>query len=640
RGSASTFVDHSSKASSKEVVVLPINSKVFSATKKMGSVLYISQDLPDYDNSSGGKRATRMLTLLAQHLSVYVFTLGDKPTKYQQELSKRGIVVLSTTNYKSVKKQVPHLTAIVYSTYRIYHESNQFVKLYPTAKVIIDSVDVNWLREERSIGIWQGLTAERVAKNKAKEIAAYQAADTVWTVTEADKKVVLVELPDSEISVVSNVHEPVVKTYRDSGQHTLLFIGNYTHYPNISAVQTLASTIFPAVKAVVPEAQLVIAGSQAPPEVIALANRKDIIYRGFVAEEEMEELYRQTFLSVSPLLVGAGIKGKICEAIAYRTPVVTNSIGNEGINLAHEREGLIGTIEEMPKVIIAALQRAYDFDTMTEKAQKKLANLVGPEVVRQSMLTSIFREVSICIVTWNKLELLKRCITSILDNTNYPHYKILVHSNACTDGTQAYLKQLAATDQRIIPFLGTENEVFVRPNNKMMRAYPNTDIVLLNNDVEVTENWLSSLQKAAYTSEEYGIAGAKILYPDGVLQEFGAAIYADGTGVNIGKGDNQNKKRYNKLKQVGYVSGCAMYIKRSTIASIGVFDDQFHPCYFEDSDYCYTAKTVGLQTVVTPESVVYHHEGATAGTTTDGEFKQYQAINRARFLAKHKHQLN
>ena len=58
---------------------------------------------------------------------------------------------------------------------------------------------------------------------------------------------------------------------------------------------------------------------------------------GFVEESELPTLYKNTLLSVCPLTCGAGIKGKICEAIAFRTPVLTNQIGNEGINLENEK---------------------------------------------------------------------------------------------------------------------------------------------------------------------------------------------------------------------------------------------------------------------------------------------------------------
>ncbi|MFK7980440.1 MAG: glycosyltransferase, partial [Saprospiraceae bacterium] len=597
---SNTLIEDTSTLSSVNGPSTSIVGNKNNKEKKFGTILYIAQDLPDYDNSSGGKRATRLLELLAQELDVYVFSLGDKPQKYKAELSKRGVVVLETTNYKKIKKAFPSFTAIVYSVYRTYEESKRFVELYPDTKIIIDTVDVNWLREERSIGIWEGLTVERVAKNKTKEIAVYQAATTIWAVTEQDKEVILKETPSADVRVVSNIHEPILTTYQDNGTNTLLFIGNYTHYPNISAIKTLALTIFPKVRAVIKEAQLIIAGSQAPDEVIELGNQEGIIYKGFIAENELDELYKNTFLSVSPLLTGAGIKGKICEAIAYMTPVVTNEIGNEGINLIHEAEGLITPIEGMSTVLIKALQRKYAFEEMTSKAQTKLFKLVGSRVVKQEILQSIFPKISICIVTWNKLDLLKKCIASIEKHTHYPSYKILIHSNACTDGTVAYLKAIAEKNERIIPILGTENEVFVLPNNRMMEQFPNNDVVLLNNDVQVTANWLLSLQETAYTSKDYGIVGAKILYPDGSLQEFGAELYADGTGINIGKGDNPNLKKYNQLKEVGYVSGCAMYIKRSTINTIGTFDEQFHPCYFEDSDYCYAAKEKQLKTVVTP----------------------------------------
>ena len=168
-----------------------------------------------------------------------------------------------------------------------------------------------------------------------------------------------------------------------------------------------------------------------------------------------------------------------------------------------------------------------------------------------------------------------------------------------------------------------------------MIRFPMNDVVLVNNDVTVTQNWLMELHKAAYLSEQIGVAGSKILFPDGQLQEFGAELYADGRGNNIGRLEDPHLAIYNKITETGYVSGCTMYIKRSTIEKIGVFDERFHPCYCEDSDYCYTAKEQGLKTIVTPHSIVYHDEGSTSGTDTGTGFKQYQQINIQKFLKKH-----
>ncbi len=605
-------------------------------------VLYISPNLPDYDTSSGGKRATRMLELLAQDCDVYAFTRGSMPEKYIQKLSEVGVIVLRTTDYNQIRRRVHHIDTIIYAWYYTYFDANRFTQLYPDAKIVVDSVDVHWVRETRSLGIWEGLTQETVDANKKRELESYRNADIVWAVTENDKKAIIAELPDADVRVVSNIHEHVKDNFEDTNNNNLLFIGGFNHYPNISAVKLLVNDILPKIRQQVPDATLTIAGANAPEEIQDLGKLPGVIYKGFIEEEDMDALYDNSFATISPLLAGAGIKGKICESISYMTPVITNAIGNEGIELENINDGLItDDFDEMANLAARALKREFDFDTMTKNAQHKLHGLVGSETVKQRMMSSILPEISICIVTWNRLELLKRCIESVEGNTNYPYYKIIVHSNGCEDGTQAYLEAAAKINPKIIPVLSKDNDVFVIPNNQMMMQYPDNDVVLLNNDTYVTPNWLIGLYKAAYSSSEIGISGSKIMYPDGRLQEFGSELYENGSGRNIGKWDeNPNKPEYSQQTAVGYVSGCSMYIKRSTINKIGVFDLQFHPCYCEDSDYCYTAWEHNIQTVVTPLSVIYHDEGGTSGTDTSSGFKRYQEVNFKKFLDKHKSNLS
>ncbi len=617
----------------KETLSTPITQ--LPPQKKLGKVLYFSTYLPDFDTSSGGKRATRYLALLAEEMEVFVYTLGKQKPKYIAKLTALGIQVLPLMSYEQLKQEIPAFKAIICTTYMAFSEVTTLSTQYPNAQLIVDTVDVHWVREARSIGLIEGYTKEKVAENKIREAAVYQQADSVWAVTAADKKAILTEVPSAKIAIISNVHEPLVETYVDNEKHILLFIGNYKHEPNISAAQTLALTIFPTIKAVCENAELIIAGAHAPKSIADLGKLPSVTFKGFIEETELAALYQAAFLSVSPLLAGAGIKGKICEAIAYNTPVVTTPIGNEGINLTHEQDGLIGTPDILADSIIKALKREYDLAEMTKRAKQKMANLVGPKAVKENLLRAFFPPVTICIVTWNGLDLLKKCLASIDLHTQYPNYKIVVYSNACKDGTVDYLKALATTNHQLIPIFAATNEVFVKPNNKMMRLFPENEVVLLNNDTEVTPNWLLELHRAAYASKNIGIAGSKILYPDGRLQEYGAELYAHGGGQNIGKGDHPDNALYQIPKLAGYVSGCTMYIKRSTIDQIGVFDEQFHPCYYEDSDYCYSAAEQGLETVVTPYSIIYHKEGATAGQDTNTGFKRYQAINRDKFIQKH-----
>jgi GT2 family glycosyltransferase len=433
-----------------------------------------------------------------------------------------------------------------------------------------------------------------------------------------------------------------VAAYTDPGNNNLLFMGGFAHYPNIIAVKKLALDIFPKIKQQVGSARLVIAGSQASQEVVDLGKLPGVEFLGFIEENSIGDLYKNAFLALAPLQAGAGIKGKICEAISYRVPVVTNSIGNEGIGLVNEQSGLVSdSDEELVKLAVKALGRGYELGKMTQAAQSKLYDLVGPKTVKKNMLQSIaVPEVSICIVTWNKQKLLQRCIESIENHTQGIKYRILVYSNGCTDGTRQYLEAAARLNPNIVPILSDTNDVFVIPNNRMVQLFPANDVVLLNNDTYVTDGWLTAMRDAAYSSPEIGIVGSKILYPDGKLQEFGSELYSDGTGRNIGKWDDPDREEYNSPKFAGYVSGCAFYVKRATVDQIGFFDEDFHPCYCEDSDYCYTAWEHGIATLVTPDSVIYHDEGGTSGTDTSKGFKAYQKVNFEKFLKKHGGQLD
>ena len=274
----------------------------------------------------------------------------------------------------------------------------------------------------------------------------------------------------------------------------------------------------------------------APREVVELAEIDGVEVLGFINYDDVADLYANSKLSIVPLTEGAGIKGKICEAIEYRVPVITNDIGNEGILLKNRTEGFItNDFDKMADYAIQIMADSFDLKGITEAAQSKLEDLVGPKANLKVMSESIIPVIDICIVSYNKKELLEKCINSIFENTEYPHYNILVYSNGCTDGTQEYLKDLSESDPRVIPFLADSNNVFVLPNNEMMKFNTNHDVVLLNNDVIVSKNWLSALVNEAYRSRNIGIVGSKILYPDNRLQEFGSELYMNGTGRNIGK---------------------------------------------------------------------------------------------------------
>lgn len=345
------------------------------------TLLYFSPDLPDFDTSSGGKRATRLLKMLSEEFDIYVFSKGLRIPRHVEYLRSSGIQVPELEEEPSFQ----NVDVIFFAWYNSFYAHRNILRKHPNAKIIVDSVDVHWVRENRLLGIHPKYTPSKVQANKLKELSVYQMADVVFAVTENDKQEILKELPDKQVEVISNIHIEESKSFKENYSNRILFIGGFYHFPNIGAAQYLAQSILPQVLKHNPKAELLIAGSNAPKEIIELGELPGVTYLGYVPEKELPELYDSIFVSVTPLFAGSGIKGKICESISFRRPVITNEIGNEGIDLIHERDGLICKNEEMPAYILKALNREYDFQKMTHNAWKKIEPIVGKDLVQKKL---------------------------------------------------------------------------------------------------------------------------------------------------------------------------------------------------------------------------------------------------------------
>ena len=118
--------------------------------------------------------------------------------------------------------------------------------------------------------------------------------------------------------------------YHFDKRKDLMFIGGFGHRPNVDAVKWLANEIMPALVKKLPDIRVYILGSNPPEEVKQLAT-ENLLIKGFVTDEELQEYYQNCRISIVPLRYGAGIKGKVIEAMRFGTPVMTTSVGAEGI---------------------------------------------------------------------------------------------------------------------------------------------------------------------------------------------------------------------------------------------------------------------------------------------------------------------
>src|SRR3989454_297585 len=161
-------------------------------------------------------------------------------------------------------------------------------------------------------------------------------------------------------------------------------------------------------------------------------------------------------------------------------------------------------------------------------------------------------------------------------------------------------------------------------------------LVFLNNDTFVSQGWLAQLLEPFGSSGdgEVGLVGAKLIYPDGRLQEAGGIVFADGSGWNYGRGDDPGNPKYEFRCDAHYCSGACIAIRPQLFRELGGFDQRYAPMYYEDVDLAFAVRAAGRRVVYQPTCLIVHFEGGTAGTDIGSGAKRYQRLNQEKFTVK------
>lgn len=240
--------------------------------------------------------------------------------------------------------------------------------------------------------------------------------------------------------------------------------------------------------------------------------------------------------------------------------------------------------------------------------------------------------VSIVIPVYNQFGYTYNCLKSIIKNTTDVEYEIIIGDDCSTDITQ----QISELVENVIVAKTKTNVRFLRNCNNAAKLARGKYILFLNNDTQVLPNWLSSLVELIERKDDIGMVGSKLLYPDGTLQEAGGIIWGDGHAWNYGNGQSPNKPEFNYVKEVDYISGAAIMIRRNLWEEIGGFDELFNPAYCEDSDLAFEVRKHGYKLMYQPLSMVVHFEGKSNGTDLSSGVKKYQVENMKKLSQKWK----
>ncbi|MCL4490725.1 MAG: glycosyltransferase [Nitrospirae bacterium] len=213
-------------------------------------------------------------------------------------------------------------------------------------------------------------------------------------------------------------------------------------------------------------------------------------------------------------------------------------------------------------------------------------------------------KVSIIILNWNKLEYTKQCVTSIEHNTRYQNYEIVLFDNGSTEtGTKEYLSSLK---HKVIT--NPVNLGFARGNNRAAAAAAEGELLLfLNNDTIVHANWLEEMVGVMQRDPDCGIAGSKLLYPDGTLQHIGVMFDHKGNRCHPFKKRPANIPEAAATGECEAVTGACLLIRKDIFERVGGFDEQYlHGS--EDIDLCLKVRKLGLKVMYCSGSVLTHFE--------------------------------
>ena len=332
--------------------------------KNRKHILFIDHYVPQYDNDAGSKTTLMYLKMLVKK-GYHITFLGDnfyQHEPYTTELQQMGILVLYGPKYAEHWKEwllenILYFDIFYLNRPHITIKYIDFISEYARGKVIYYGHDLHFLRAKREY--------ELSGNKKILEESQHWLEQETYIMKKADMNYYPSFIECNEIhkldpqisvkAITAYVFDEFRKlNYVAASRNGILFVGGFGHGPNLDAVLWFLDKIYPEVYRRT-KAPFYIVGSKAPEEITQIKTEGAIV-KGFVTEKELQQLYDTCRMVVVPLRYGAGVKGKVVEALYYGIPIVTTSVGAEGIvgieetvAVADKEEALIQTISELYK---------------------------------------------------------------------------------------------------------------------------------------------------------------------------------------------------------------------------------------------------------------------------------------------------
>lgn len=304
----------------------------------VGRVLMIDHTTPTPDKDAGSYAAIQEIRLLQ--------SMGLKVTFIPENLAHLGV---HTSRLAKLGVEVWYAPFILSVREFLEARGNEFGLVYITrhdvaarhlddirglskARIVLNIADLHFLRELRAAA--QGFQAiERAVETRDAELEVLRRVDAILTYNDTEKAVILSHnLREENIFRCPWIVRPKPTPNNFEERNGLLFLGGFQHLPNVQSVEWFVKEVLPLVALPSEQKKLYVVGSNVPERVLKLAS-DEVEIVGYV--DDLGEMFDRALVFVAPLRFGAGVKGKVIEAMAYGLPIVGTSVAAEATGLTH-----------------------------------------------------------------------------------------------------------------------------------------------------------------------------------------------------------------------------------------------------------------------------------------------------------------
>jgi GT2 family glycosyltransferase len=345
--------------------------------------------IPTPDRDAGSLRMLNILRALSEWCHpVFITTSKQVWPDYERRLWKEGIETASAFSLHWLMKERQFRAAIISRPFVAEALLGSIRRADPRVRVVFDLVDVHFIRYAREAALTgDAATAGEAERFRRVETQLSRASDLLWCNSSADKEVMEREAPGVPSVVIPTIHRTHTGGLPFEEREHLLFVGNFRHRPNEDGVHFFIREVLPKVREELPGVELLLVGDGAPHEFSQLA-AGGVRLLGYVPD--VDPLFARARVFVAPIRFGAGVKGKIGEALAYAIPLVTTTVGAEGMSLRDGEEALIAdTAPEFAAAVVRLYRNAELWQRLASHAHAHVEQHFSPRVVGRIVNDSV-----------------------------------------------------------------------------------------------------------------------------------------------------------------------------------------------------------------------------------------------------------